>query len=51
MGKPIYELQIKKTGEKVRAYKLDSGGYCDWDNMTTQYANSDVKILKEIPME
>ena len=51
MGKPIYELQIKKTGEKVRGYKLDKGGFCDWDNMTTEYAKSDVLILNEIPID
>jgi len=37
MNNPIYEVAVKATGQKIKVYKLNSGGWKDYDKMSAEF--------------
>lgn len=41
----LFRVKVKSTGKLIMVYKLVLGGYCDANDHTTTYAESNLEFL------
>lgn len=41
----LFRVKVKSTGKIIMVYKLVLGGYCNSENHTTTYAESNLEFL------
>lgn len=49
MSRPLYKATVKVDGRKIQVYKLESGGYCNFDGCAETFKTEEIILDKRVP--